>query len=136
MTLCLGDMNQVGSPVEILDPHPLRQKVALVDRIDLLLDGFGCRQRFLVLPHQHDAFDHVVFAVAADQPQPRLVPHHDLGNLPDVYRHVVVSGHHHVVNVLDLLDLERIGVVGDGRIERVDPLAQVSDGPHVMRLRP
>ena len=28
-----------------------------------------------------------------------------------------------------------VGVVGHGRVERVDPLAQIADGPDVVRLR-
>ena len=94
------------------------------------------RQRLVVLPHEHDAFDHVIFAVAADNPQPRLVADHDLGDLLDVDRHVVVARHHDILDVFELLDLDRIGMIGHGWIERVAPFTQVADRPNIMRLRP
>ena len=68
-------------------------------------------------------------------PEPRLIADDHLGELPDVDRHVVVGGHDDVPDVLQLLDLDRVGVVGHGRVERVDPLADQADGPDVVRLR-
>ncbi len=127
-------LHEVGPLVEWNDLHPFGQEGADVDLVDFLLDRLRGRQRLLVLAHQHDALDDVVVTVAADDPEPRLIADDDLGDLLDVDRHIVVGGYLDILDILELLDLDRVGVLRDGRFERVSPLAQVTLGPDVMRL--
>ena len=86
------DVDQVGPLVEdARSSSPWAGCSAVSISSIFSCDRLGGRQRLLVLPHQDDALDDVVLAVAADDPQPRPVADDHLGDLPDVDRHAVVA---------------------------------------------
>ena len=129
------DVDQVGALIEDPELHPLGQEVLALDLLHLLGDRLGGRQRLLVLAHQDDALDDVVFGAAADDPQPGLVADDDLGDLADEDRRAVVRGvDDDLADVVELLGLDLGGLVDLGRVERVDPFAQKADGADVVRL--
>ena len=74
-------------------------------------------------------------SVPADDPQPGLVADDDPGHLADVDRRAVRGrGDDHVVDVVELLGLDREARSTLARVERVDPLAEQAEGPDVVRL--
>ena len=60
-TLCVVTWTSSVRWLKILIFIPGGRSFLLLDLLDLLLDRLGDLQRLLVLPHQHDALDHVVF---------------------------------------------------------------------------
>ena len=70
-TLCVVTWTSSVRWLKSLIFIPGRQELPLLDLFDLLLDGLGCWQRLLVLPHQHDALDDVVFACVPRHPARR-----------------------------------------------------------------
>ncbi len=129
-----GDVDEVGAAVEGDDSHALWHQAAPVQLVGLDLNGLGGGQAFLILAHEHDAFDDVVLVAPADDAEPGLVAHDGLGDLADVDGDAVMRGDHHAVDVLELLGLDQVGVFGVGRVERVDASAEQADGPDVVGL--
>ncbi len=137
-TLCLVTLTSSLRLVEDGQLHVARQDALFLDFLDLLLDGIGNDDRFLILAHQHDAFDNVVFVPAAQpaahDPQPRLVPFHHLGDVAHQDRVPLVRRDNDVANIVELV-VDELGAAGHVlRLERVNPLAEQPDPAHDVRL--
>ena len=61
-------VNQLGPFIEYPQLHSSRQNLLFFDLFYLFLDQIGGPERFFVLSHQDDAFDHVVFLLGAGMP--------------------------------------------------------------------
>src|SRR5262249_14113360 len=100
-------MDELGAPVEDPDSHPGRKELPLLDLYNLLLHAPGDVQRLLVLPHEYDALDHVVFRfpafIPADDSEARLMPFDNLGDVTYEDGIALVLGDDDVADVLELL---------------------------------
>ena len=116
--------------------HPLRQKIAPVDRINLLLNGFGVGSDFSYFRISTMPSTTSFSPLRPTSPSRGWNPTTTLAicRCIPACRGSVVTTTSSMSSIFSIS--MAIRVVGNGRVERVDPLAQISKGPDVMRLRP
>ncbi len=99
-----GDVDQLLAVVDALDLHAGRQDAGRIDALDLLVHALDRGHALLAAAHQHDALHDVVGLVLARDAEPRLVAHHDAGDILDQHRIAAALGEHGVAQILDRTD--------------------------------